>query len=339
MSRSNILVSIVTRNDATVLSGCLESLARQTVSHRIKILDNASQDETRLLARRADVALNCSERNLGFSRGHNLNLLDESFDFALVLNADTELAPDFLEQLLNSVERADRIGMIGGKLLRLQATASGVMRPLTHQVLDSTGIYFTPTQRHFDRGSNEPDVGQYERRQFVFGITGAAVLLRREMLEDVRWKDEYFDEDFFAYREDADLSWRAQLLGWRALYEPAAIAWHLRQVLPIHRHTVDPLVNYHSVKNRFLMRIKNMDWGVRSRCLPYMYLRDAAAFSYMLIRERTSLAALQEVSRLKPRMLEKREHTLLRRRSSPREVGSWFSFRPRAVDLDAVVGE
>ena len=69
-------------------------------------------------------------------------------------------------------------------------------------------------------------MGQYQQAELVFGATGAAALYRRAMLDDVRVAREYFDEDFFAYREDADLAWRAQLLGWRCLYVPAGPRAH-----------------------------------------------------------------------------------------------------------------
>ena len=80
------------------------------------------------------------------------------------------------------------------------------------------------SQRHFDRGAGEIDRGQYDTPGAVFGVSGAAGCYRRAMLDDVAIAGEVFDEDFFAYREDADLAWRAQLLGWDALYVPEATA-------------------------------------------------------------------------------------------------------------------
>jgi hypothetical protein len=67
----------------------------------------------------------------------------------------------------------------------------------------------------------------------------------------------FFDADFFAYREDADVAWRAQLLGWRCIYTPAAVGWHVRSVVPGKRRSITPSIKMHSVTNRFLMRIKN----------------------------------------------------------------------------------
>ena len=91
-------------------------------------------------------------------------------------------------------------------------------------MIDSTGIVMLPSIRHLDRGAGELDRGQYDRDEDVFGASGAAALYRRSMLDDVRVDGEWFDEDFFAYREDADLAWRAQWRGWRCRYVAAATA-------------------------------------------------------------------------------------------------------------------
>ena len=87
-------------------------------------------------------------------------------------------------------------------------------------MIDSTGIYFTPNMRHLDRGAEEQDRGQFDREQYVFGATGAAAMFRREFIEAVSVEGQFFDEEFFAFREDADLAWRAQLMGWKCLYTP-----------------------------------------------------------------------------------------------------------------------
>src|ERR1700689_5614814 len=83
-------------------------------------------------------------------------------------------------------------------------------------LVDSTGIYFTPNLRHLDRGSLKVDNGHYRSYEYVFGATAAAALYRREMIEDISICGEFFDADFFVYREDADVAWRAQLMGGNA---------------------------------------------------------------------------------------------------------------------------
>jgi GT2 family glycosyltransferase len=91
-------------------------------------------------------------------------------------------------------------------------------------VVDSTGIYFNPMLRHLDRGSQEVDNGHYLQYEYVFGATAAAALYRRAMIEDISLDGEFFDSDFFVYREDADVAWRAQLMGWKCLYAPTPAA-------------------------------------------------------------------------------------------------------------------
>ncbi len=92
----------------------------------------------------------------------------------------------------------------------------------------------------------------------MFGATAAAALYRRAMIDDISLDGEFFDSDFFVYREDADVAWRAQLMGWKCLYAPYARGYHVRKVLPGNRRALPPEINMHSVKNRFLMRIKNI---------------------------------------------------------------------------------
>jgi GT2 family glycosyltransferase len=191
--------------------------------------------------------------------------------------------------------------------------------------LDSTGFFFTRNQRHFDRGSGETDTGQYDRGEYVFGASGAAAFYRRIMLEDIRSGREYFDESFFAYREDADLAWRALWMGWKCLYVPEAIAFHERRVLPERRPSLPGVINMHSFKNRFLLRIKNMDAGTYARNFIPITFRDAAAIAYVLFGEWSSLPAIPRLIRALPKALRERRALQNRRRTSPREIRRWFT--------------
>ena len=332
MEREAVLLSIVTHNDEVFLQRCLESVRSQTVPLRIKLFDNASTDASRDIAVGYGCELFASETNRGFSHGHNHNLLPVKFAYALLLNADVVLRPNYVERLAQTLSEIEGAGMCGGKLYRMDTSGQQMFRSGA-AVLDTTGIYFTPAQRHFDRGSNELDRGQYQRRQSVFGISGAALMCSREMLEDVRIGDEYLDEEFFAYREDADLAWRAQLCGWKAIYEPGAEALHVRRVLPSQRKTLPALINRHSLKNRYLMRMKNLDPAVRRHCFPHMWIRDLGILLYALLLERTSLPAYAEVWRLRKRFRQKREWIQKRRRVDGNQVAKWFGFEPVAVDL------
>lgn len=328
-----ILVSLVLHNDGADVLRCLDSVGAQSVPVRIRAVDNASQDDGAATAERMGASVRRCASNLGYSAGHNANLRPLDFDWALLLNADVVLTPRYLETLLRAVGSCERVGMAGGKILRMGEQGEALKREGS-PVIDSTGIYFTPAQRHFDRGSGACDAGQYERRQRVFGITGAALLCSRRLLSDLMLDGEILDEDFFAFREDADLAWRAQLRGWDALYDPVAVALHRRHVLPERRKQLAPLINYHSLKNRYLMRMKNMDRAVRLRCFPWMWLRDAAILGYALGRERSSLAAYRTVLRLGPSFRKKRSQVQSSRLVSPEQIAQWFSFQPVAYDME-----
>jgi GT2 family glycosyltransferase len=194
--------------------------------------------------------------------------------------------------------------------------------------VDSTGIYFTPNLRHLDRGSLEVDNGHYRNYEYVFGATAAAALYRREMIEDISIGGEFFDADFFVYREDADVAWRAQLLGWKCLYAPYARGYHVRNALPGNRRVLPAVINMHSVKNRFLLRVKNMTWDLYRRNFFSITARDIVVLSCCLLWEHTSLKAFPFLVRNWKSVVAKRREILMRQRVDDAYMASWFSFKP-----------
>jgi GT2 family glycosyltransferase len=200
-------------------------------------------------------------------------------------------------------------------------------------VIDSTGIYFVRNLRHFDRGSEELDQGQYDQCAYVFGATGAAALYRRKMIEDVSINQEFFDEDFFAFREDADLSWRAQLMGWKCLYVPAAVAWHVRRVTATRWDQLPLVINWHSAKNRFLMRAKNISGRLYARLVFPVTLRDLQILAYCLLRDRRYLSALAYAWKHRDTLKDKRRQVQARRRVPDWELARWFSNRAVSFPL------
>ena len=135
---------------------------------------------------------------------------------------------------------------------------------------------------------------------------------------------EIFDEDFFAYREDADLAWRGRLFGWRALCEPRAVAYHVRRVTPEARHSLPAGINMHSVKNRFLLRLKNEGMYLALRNAPFELTRDLIVLLAALTVERSSLPAFAWLWRNRARVLAKRRTIQSRRKVSDRELARWF---------------
>jgi GT2 family glycosyltransferase len=331
-----VSVTIVTWNSAQYLAECFASLERQDYRElEVIIVDNDSSDDTRALLRelasRWRVIYN--ERNVGFAAGQNQAIRASGGEWVLCLNPDIVLDPDFISRLVAAGEEHPDAGSVCGKLLRWDPAAA------QHRtdIIDSTGIYFTRNMRHLDRGAEERDDGQYDNVQYVFGASGAAVMFRRDFIEGVSVEGEFFDEEFFAFREDGDLAWRAQVMGWKCLYTPAAVAWHVRRVTPERRSHLPLVINWHSVKNRFLMRGKNSSgWLCRQLFFPVAW-RDLMTLGYALLRDWRMLSAVGYPLRAMDSIRRKRAIIQSRRKVSDRDLLWWFCNEPRAVDAEKAV--
>ena len=324
-----VAITVVTYNSAAFIGRCLEYVFEQDYAPlEVIVVDNASSDATPALLRqyrdRAHIIYN--RENVGFAAGQNQAIALSRATWILTLNPDTRLTRDFVRKLVEAGKADEAAGSVCGKLLTTSADFELPAEP----VFDSTGIYFTPNQRHFDRGSQQPDRGQFEQFEYVFGGTGAACLYRRAMIDDISIDGEFFDSDFFAYREDADVAWRAQLLGWKCLYTPLARAYHVRTVLPARRRSLSPIVNMHSVKNRWLLRIKNMTAPLYRKHWLAITWRDVIVIAGCVLREFSSLRAFVLLARAWPRAKQKRRTIMQRRRATDESIAAWFSKTPVA---------
>jgi GT2 family glycosyltransferase len=330
MSRSDFVsVTIVTYNSGRFIKRCLESVLDQDYPFKeIIVIDNNSSDGTIDILEpfedRCRIVYN--EENIGFAAAQNQAIGLSSAEWVLTLNPDVLLLKGFIEALVNAGNLDSRVGTVCGKLLTMTAGFDFPEEPL----VDSTGIYFTPNLRHLDRGSLEVDNGHFRNYEYVFGATAAAALYRRAMIDDISIQGEFFDSDFFVYREDADVAWRAQLMGWKCLYAPYAKGYHVRKVLPGNRSALPPEINMHSVKNRFLMRMKNITPDVYRRNFISITARDLLVVGCCLVWEFTSLKAFPTVIRNWKSVMAKRREIMSRQRVDDEYMASWFSFQPVA---------
>ncbi|HVV46194.1 MAG TPA: glycosyltransferase family 2 protein [Bryobacteraceae bacterium] len=328
MSRSGFVsVTLVTFNSGRFIKRCLESVLDQKYPLReIIVIDNNSTDGTvdilEQFEDRCRIVYN--EENIGFSAAQNQAIALSDAEWVLTLNPDVLLLQGFIEALVHAGNIDPRVGTVCGKLMTMKASFDFPEEPL----VDSTGIYFTPNLRHLDRGSLRLDDGRFRHYEYVFGATAAAALYRREMIEDISIQGEFFDNDFFAYREDADVAWRAQLMDWKCLYVPYAKGYHVRKALPGNRRELTAEINMHSVKNRFLLRMKNITPNVYLRNFFSITARDIVVVSCCLLWEHTSLRAFSFVFSNWRRVMEKRREIMARRRVTDEYMASWFSFQP-----------
>ena len=327
MDHPTVCVTLVTFNSARYIRRCLESVLRQDgAALQVVVVDNASSDATRQILQEfaGRIRTILLPGNVGFAEAQNRAIQAGAGDWVLTLNPDVLLEPDFVSRLLDTAAVDPGAGTICGKLLSIGPG----FEPLTEPRVDSTGIYFTPAMRHFDRGWHRSPQACSDRVEYVFGASAAAALYSRRMIEDVSIDGSFFDPDFFVYREDADVAWRAQLLGWRCIYTPHAVGRHVRTVTPDNRRDLPAAINMHSVKNRFLMRVKNVTSGVTRGCLASMLVRDALVIAGSLLWEPSSAKGLLLFARCLPRALRQRRAIMSRRRVSDADLASWFAFSP-----------
>src|SRR5579863_2922332 len=327
MTKDLVSVTLVTYNSGRFIKRCLESVLEQKYPNlEVIVVDNASTDGTvDLLEQFQDTCRICpNPENVGFAAAQNQAIALSSGEWVLALNPDMLLLPGFIQALVEAGHLDQKIGTVCGKLLTIRATFDLPEQ----QLIDSTGIYFTPMLRHLDRGSQQVDNGHYLNFEYVFGATAAAALYRREMIDDISIDGEFFDNDFFAYREDADVAWRAQLMGWRCVYAPYARGYHVRKALPGNRRALPAFINMHSVKNRFLLRMKNMTWDLYRRNWFSITLRDLVVVGCCLLWEHTSLKAFPFLMRNWKSVVAKRREIMMRQRVDDAYMASWFSFQP-----------
>lgn len=312
MSTRRVLVSLLNFNHGMYLEECIERVKAQTHSDvELVISDNASTDGSRevIESYRGTCEILLHPENTGFSRGHNRVISGGGFDFFMTLNPDLFMEPDFIERKVAAFGVDPRIGLVAGKLLRLDG-----------KTVDSAGMVLSRSRKNDDRGGGELDRGQYDTPGYVMGVMGSDGMYSREMLEDVKQGDDYFDTDFFAYREEVDLSWRALLLGWRCRYEPGAVARHVHEYALAPRSEKSRRATYLQFRNRYLLLAKNDTAINLIRHLPFVVGYEGMLFTWAVLFERHLLGAYGDAVRLLDAMRKKRNLTRARRNLEHREV-------------------
>lgn len=295
------------------LDACLATVSSQSAPPAAVFVTDTGVDSGRLAALAAahPGAVFEERDNRGWGAGVNrvlawVDRFHPDAAYVLILNPDVELAPDFAAVLAGASERRPRVALASGKLLRPGGT-----------ILDSAGIHLPRHRRPRDRGSEQPDSGRYERAELLFGVSGAAMWMRRAALADLAIDGEVVDEDFFAYQDDTDLCWRANLLGWQVLYEPAAVAIHRRGWRRERRSEIDVAVRRHSFKNHYLQIIKNERGIDLLKNLPWIAVWEGLRLGFAVLRDPGILPGYLAAGRAAPRAFRKRRslHARARRRA------------------------
>lgn len=217
MKNPKIAVVILNYNGWKDTKKCLEAFLKQSYkNYHIILIDNGSEDQSvkklESYGNKKNITFIKESTNHGFAGGVNIGIrfaIDNNYDAVALLNNDAQTEPDWLENLVKAMDRK-KASMVTGLLL----SADG-------KKIDDAGDAYTMWGVPMLIAENLP-ADQAPESGFVFGATGGATLYKTDLFKEIG----FFDEKFFAYNEDVDIDWRAQLAGHKVYYEKSAIAYH-----------------------------------------------------------------------------------------------------------------
>ena len=265
-------VIIVNWNGKKFLAECLESLRQQAYRRfSIILVDNGSNDGSNnfVIRNYPEVKIIALPGNVGFSAANNIALKTVKTEYAALLNNDAVAHPLWLQTLIEALEEHPEAGFAASKMLFYD----------NPEIIDRTGDAYTSAGTGLLRGRGEP-ASSYNKQEWVFGACAGAALYRTQMLRDAG----IFDEDFFLLYEDVDLSFRAQLKGYKCLYVPEAIVYHKGSGSIVYD---SPTSVYYSHRNLEWVYIQNMPARLILKTIFPHIIYDMAAFLFFIARGRT----------------------------------------------------
>lgn len=328
-----VSIIIVNWNNKEYLGRCIDSILCQTYCNlEVVFIDNQSTDGSYEYVEkkypRSKVIKYYSNKNLGYAGGANKGIEISKGKYLIVMNPDVILEPNFISECHEFALQDETIGAISGKLLKYDFKLDKKLN-----IIDSAGIIVEKSRRAADRGQNEEDIGQYEKTERIFGVCGAAAFYKREALDYIKVFEEYFDEDFFAYKEDIDLSWRLNLSGYKNMYYPKAIAYHGRGLggsrggikkFIENRKGQSEFLRGISFRNHYLMLYKDETEGTFKKYAYFICKRTIFLLGYSLIYERFIFKYIMQTLKLKSKMKAKRNVIMKKRKASDEELISLF---------------
>jgi GT2 family glycosyltransferase len=311
-----IAVVIPSWNSLGLLPRCLDSLADQGVEIELLVVDNGSSDGSVELLRGRGVPYLPLPRNIGFAAAVNLGVRHVSADAILALNVDTVLEPGCIGQLLDALEGDPALGGIQPRLLQLEDD-SGLTPDSAGARLYSAGQALSRDGRAYEIGAGEVQPSQRPQASEVFGVCGAACLLRRELFADLGG----YDESYFAFYEDVDLNVRARIAGWRFAYVPEAVVWHVGNASWSAEFSRPNAENARLVaRNRLATQVKFMPLGA----VPRVVAVEAGSLLRAISERRLGATVAGKLAALRwlPRLL--RERRRLRREGDLSLARKWL---------------
>ena len=252
-SKALVTVIIVNWNSRLLLADCIDRIKKQTFRQfDIIIVDNGSKDDsvTYVSSTYPEVKLVSLKRNLGFARANNIAIQNSRSKYVALINNDAYAEPDWLENLVSALENNPKAGLAASKMVYADNPAI-IVRAGDGYSIAGAGILR-------GRGAG---ASQYNKPAWIFGACAGAALYRKAMLAEIG----LFDEDYFLLYEDVDLSFRAQLRGYRCLYVPDAVVCHM----------ATKSIGYDSAKSVYYGH-RNLEWTYIKNMPKKLILRTIA---------------------------------------------------------------
>ena len=329
-------VHLITYNCQKYLRFCLKSLRDQMFQDfSVLIIDNASQDQTvhfieqyladpknKIFAAKTKFIKNT--KNLGFAGAHNQAIQWTKSDYVFMMNSDVILDLDYIKELISFLDDNDDAAAVAGAIYKWDFTKVNQESLGKTEQIDSLGLKLFSNHKIIEL----TDAIHQNKPQEVFGVSGALPIYSRNALELVRTPIfhpsfkfylnqkapelyEYFDNDFFCYKEDVDLAYRLRLFGFKFYLIPQAKAWHDRTASAgastfKNRKNKSSFINYHSYKNHLYFLLKNIPNKIWQRHFYQILPYEAIKIIYLIFLEQKTLTAFKEIIKNLPKMLKKR---------------------------------
>lgn len=324
-----VTVCLLTWNGEKYLPAFLNSLLEQTFKEwDLLVMDNASIDNSVALVQEyfPPAKIVRQKQNIGFAKGHNLLIKWSKSDFVLVVNQDIVLAKDYLQKLVAFMDKHPQAASVAGKLYYWDYD-----NHIFTDTIDSFGLRIDRRRAVSDYLQGQAD--EVFETQEVFGLSAACVLYRRKALESVKYKIqdddyEYFDEDFFAYKEDVDLAWRFRLWNWENWILADTRAYHHRSLAKRQslkeRRKFHSLANKLSYRNHFYLLYKNSITKDILSDFWHIFWYEFKKFVYYLLFDRQTLQVFTDLFKMQNKMRRKRNFIMKGRQSSVESMKQWF---------------
>ncbi len=252
------------------LEVCFNSIRNQTFrDYEIILADNDSKDDSLIFTEKnyPEVKILKINYNSGFAKAVNEGIKISKGEYILLLNNDTEIQEDFLTEMMSGFKKEDT-GSVACKMLNFY----------NRKIIDDAGDFIKLNGSPYARGNNIADTGQFDKEEYIFGACAGAAIYKKAVF----YKVGFFDEDFFAYYEDVDMSFRMQIAGYKCYYNPKAVCFHKRGA------TTKSMTGFETMlceKNLIAVRLKNYPFFTFLRCFPFFIIVRIKRYYLFLMRD------------------------------------------------------